>query len=484
MGRINGANLKKTLYYLKRNGLQGTFYAVRERLDKSLQPDYCWTPPAEEELTQQRQTALRENFDVTFSIVVPTYRTPEEYLRQLVASVCGQSYEKWELILADATEDDSVRKTLENILMEFSMENFTENSTENSGANSRKERIRYCRLEKNEGISDNTNAGIALAENDYVGLLDHDDILAENALYEMAAAIEQSKKSGVTLQMLYSDEDKCNGDRSCYYEPNFKEKFNLDLLLTNNYICHFMVMKRELIQELKLRREYDGAQDFDLVLRAAGRLSHREECIVHIPKVLYHWRCHTSSTAENPRSKLYAYEAGRRAVQDFVNQRHWNAEVRNTAHLGFYEIRYGESPLKVREELGAVGGRVVEKGKIVGGRMTENGKVYYKDLPRKYSGYLHRAVLAQEAEALDIRNMEVAEALRKCVEEIMGVPYVTLQNSEVFDASTLPRDTDYAALSLQVSGALRRRGYKLLYLPARIPDVSQLPADVQARRGK
>lgn len=458
MGKINMANLKKTAYYLKRNGLAGTFHAVRERLDTRIQPDYRWEPPTAQELTRQKRTALRQGFDVTFSIVVPAYRTPETYLREMIESVCGQSYENWELILADATEDDSVRQLVERILAE----------------NQKETRIRYHKLPENMGIADNTNAAVALAENEYVGLLDHDDILAENALYEMAAVIEQAKISGVALEMLYSDEDKCNGDRSEYYEPNLKEKFNLDLLLTNNYICHFMVMKRELIQELKLRGEYDGAQDFDLVLRAADRLSDREECIAHVPKVLYHWRCHTSSTAENPQSKLYAYEAGRRAVQDFLDKKHWQAKAADTAHLGFYAVKYEASPLKIRKELGAVGGRVVERGRTAGGRMTESGEIFYKGLPESYSGYLHRAALSQEAEALDIRNIEIAEELREYFEGIVGAPYVTVGGTEIFDASVLPGDTDYIALSLQVSAGLRQKGYKLLYLPERKTDMRKI----------
>lgn len=458
MGKISRANLKKTLYYLKRNGIKGTFYAVRERLDRRRQPKYRWTPPTAEELEGQRQKAAREGFDATFSIVVPAYRTPERYLRELIASVRAQSYEKWELILADATEDDSVRRIVEDIAAAYPQE----------------ERIRYHRLSRNGGIAENTNEAIALAKKAYVGLLDHDDILTADALYEMAAAIWQSKKRGVEPELLYSDEDKCNGDGNQYYEPNFKEKFNLDLLLTNNYICHFLAMKRELIQELTLRGEYEGAQDFDLVLRAAAKLSGREECIRHVPKVLYHWRCHVSSTADNPQSKLYAYEAGRRAVQDFLRQKRWRAKVRDTAHLGFYEIEYEVPPLKLRQDLGAVGGRIIEKGKVVGGRMNGDGKIFYEGLPREYSGYMHRATLTQEAEALDIRNLEVAEALRGRVEEIAGVPYVTREDSQIFDASVLPQGTDYIALSLKVSAALKAEGFKLLYLPRREIDVKEI----------
>ena len=459
MGIINMANLRKALYYLKRNGFRKTYYGIREKLDMSgLSVRQC-NPPRQEELERQRCEAAEKGFTASFSIVVPAYRTPGEYLRQLLESVLEQSYGRWELILADATDDDSVRQ----ILADFQAERGHD------------ERIRYHRLRENRGIAENTNEGIALARMEYVGLLDHDDFLEKSALYELARVVEEYKGRGIVPRLLYTDEDKCSGDRSRFYEANVKGGFDFEMLLTNNYICHFMVLERELIQELKLRKEYDGAQDFDLVLRAADRLEGRKEEIVNIPRVLYHWRCHESSTAENPMSKLYAYEAGRRAVQDFANGKGWQALVRDTAHLGFYEIIYSQLPPRERRDIGAVGGRIIGRGRVMGGRMSEQGEVFYKGLPEHYSGYMHRAVLAQEAETLDIRNMAVAEDCRGCVEEIAGIPYVTVKGFSVFDVSRLPEHTDYAALSLRVSRALREKGYKLLYLPGQVPDVKIRP---------
>lgn len=451
MGRINQANIRKAAYYLKRNGLVKTWYAVLERLDERKQPPYLWQPPTEAELKAQRQNSA--SFTVTFSILVPAYRTKEQYLREMISSLQNQTYPKWELILADATEDDSVERVVRTI---------------------KDERICYVRLEKNAGIAENSNQGLVHASGDYVGLLDHDDFLTENALYEMASVIENEKQMGRELQMLYSDEDKCNGDGTEYYEPNFKEKFNLDLLLSNNYICHFLVMKRELIQELGFRSEYDGAQDFDLVLRAAGKLcrpdastkkSEDEELIVHIPKVLYHWRCHTGSTAENPQSKLYAYEAGRRAIQDFADKRGWKATAVDTAHVGFYTLAYKDDILSQRPDIGAIGGRIVKKGRIAGGRMDSAGNIFYAGLPKHYSGYLHRAILSQNAEAVDIRNITVRQECQKIFEEVTGAIYKTVPGTERFDASTLPRDCDYIALSLALGKALWEAGYRILYLP-------------------
>ncbi|MBO5283700.1 MAG: glycosyltransferase family 2 protein, partial [Lachnospiraceae bacterium] len=170
-----------------------------------------------------------------------------------------------------------------------------------------------------------------------------------DALYEMAAAIETAltkaaetpgRNADAAPRMLYSDEDKCDEEARRFYEPNRKPDFDLDLLLTNNYICHLLVLRADVMRQLGFRREYDGAQDHDLVLRAAGLLWRIPGAICHIPRVLYHWRCHSASTAANPESKLYAYEAGVRASRDFVNSQGWKATVTMTQHMGFSRTEY------------------------------------------------------------------------------------------------------------------------------------------------
>lgn len=444
MGRINEANLKKSIYYLKRNGFRKTWYAVRERLDERKQSSYCWMPPSEEELKRQQSMWEHREPPVTFSILVPAYRTKDTYLRELLESMCGQTYPKWELILADASEDDSVEQVVRTV---------------------EDPRIRYVRLEENRGIAENSNQALKLVTGEYVGLLDHDDILTEDALYEMAAQMEAGRQRGIEYEMLYSDEDKCNGERTEYFEPNLKEDFNLDLLLSNNYICHFMVMKRELIQKLGFRTEYDGSQDYDLILRAVRLLLEKEERIAHIPKVLYHWRCHTGSTAENPRSKSYAYEAGRRAVQDFVEAAEWRATVEDTAHLGFYRLVYEGSPFESRKDVGAIGGPLMHRRQITGGRLTEAGEVVYAGLPLGYSGYLHRASLAQNAAAVDIRHIRVREECREIFKEATGLPWKAIPGTDIFDASGLRSGSDWRTLSLELGRALRAAGYRILYLP-------------------
>ena len=469
MNSISRANVEKTLYYLRRNGIKNTCYAILERLEERNRAVYRFEPPAPEELARQRQEmSLLTKKATTFSIVVPCYRTGERYLREMIDSVRSQTYTYWELILADATEGDSVERVVQTVV---------------------DSRIRSVKLEKNAGIAENTNRGIELAVGSYVGLLDHDDLLTENALYEMWKAIEDNAADGVDLMLLYSDEDKCNSDASQYFEWNNKEDFNLDMLLSNNYICHFMMMERGLIQSLMMRKKYDGAQDYDLVLRAVEKLAGQEEKIFHVPKVLYHWRCHTLSTAENPQSKLYAYKAGRRAVQGSVNRRGWDAKAVDTPHLGFYKLEYPGSPFAARQDVGAVGGPLFYRGRtshhfnfrgnavyiagrslfrrsrILSGRLKEDGTVYYAGLPKGYSGSLHRAALPQDAEAVDIRNIRVREELWPLFRDIVGVSWQAVPGEEIFDVSLLPKGTDLKAVSIALGRAIRSAGYRILYLP-------------------
>lgn len=468
MGALSVANMKKTIYYFQRNGLKNTWYAVRERLAQSKENPYVYVSPSKETLEEQRTTvAQREKTDidknVDFSIVVPLYRTKPAFLKELIESIQSQTYPYWEVILADATEDDSVRKVVET----FSGVEFIENASEDIGA-AIYGVIRYVHLSSNAGISTNTNAALPYARMNYIGLLDHDDILTPDALYEMAEAVREAKEQGREPYMIYSDEDKCNGDATRFYEPNYKENFNYDLILSNNYICHFLVMKRELMQKLRFRPAYDGAQDYDLVLRAVAELNipsqpDREALVVHVPKVLYHWRCHEASTAENPRSKEYAYEAGRRALQDFIDVNGISGRVKNLKHVGFYQVEYPEDIFAARKDLGAVGGAIIKHGKIRSGRMDAEGKVFYEGLSSHFSGYLHRAVLTQSAEVLDIRSIMVREELHALFEKITGVAYTSLPGTEIFDASTLPADTDYKALSVKLCTQIRKEGYRLLW---------------------
>ena len=217
MAKLNKANLKKTLYYLQRNGLRETWISVRERLTET--DRYFFVPCSEEELEEQSRRKWER--PITFSIVVPLYRTPEAYLNRMITSVMAQSYPHWELILADATEDRSV----EEVLMQqgFLTEQPTDGEAEPVAADPR---LRYVHLKENAGIAANTNQALPYAKGEYIGLLDHDDVLTPDALYEMADAITKACDRGVKAAFAYSDEDKCDGEETRYYEPNHKEEFN------------------------------------------------------------------------------------------------------------------------------------------------------------------------------------------------------------------------------------------------------------------
>ena len=191
------------------------------------------------------------------------------------------------------------------------------------------ERIKIKYRSENGHISRTTNDGIAMAEGEFVALLDCGDLYAENALYEIVSCLNKDRKTDV----LYTDEDKVTTDLDEYFSPNFKPDFNLDMLRANNYICHFLLQKALIESVGKFRAEYNGAQDYDLILRC----TEQAERISHVAKILYHWRVHKESTADNPLSKMYAYEAGKKAIEDHLRRCHTKGEVLQTENLGFTE---------------------------------------------------------------------------------------------------------------------------------------------------
>jgi len=424
--------IHKTVDYLKRNGIKSTYYAVMERLTPGGMADhngYAYVPPSPEELEKQRLAWRQDEHPVSFSILVPAYETKREYLSALIDSVQAQSWGEWELIIADAGTSDSVEKTVAL---------YQEDA-----------RIRYYRLERNGGISENTNKALEKAEKMYVGLLDHDDLLTPDALFEMAQTIRKTKEAA----LVYSDEDKCDGLGHYFYEPHLKEKFNLDLFLTNNYVCHFMAIERSLFKRLRLRSDYDGAQDYDVALRVVTEIRKEgfmpEERIAHVSKVLYHWRCHSQSTAENPKSKRYAYEAGRRAVGDFLKENDMKANVENLTHLGFYRVDYGGEIWRERPDIALIGGKILGRdNKITSGILSENGTPLYAGLDAHYSGYLHRAALQQDAAAVDVRCMRVRRELLPLFKQYFGVasPQALCRTDE---------EKDWIKISMEFCGFIR-----------------------------
>lgn len=313
--RLTPYNLKKGFLYLKHYGPKEFWVRLTERMEEQT-VDYAKWREGDFLTDKERQDQKKRKWKqpVKISVLVPAYRTPESYLRQMIESVQAQTYENWELCIADGSGKE---ESLEKIVSQYAAKD---------------SRIRYQLLDKNEGISGNTNAAIRMASGEYLAFFDHDDLLAEDALYEAARAIEEQK-----AELIYTDEDKVRADLSEYFQPHFKPDYNPDLLCTNNYICHLVVVKKELADRVGgLRKEFDGAQDHDFLLR----ITERTDRIVHIPKVLYHWRIHKASTADNPASKLYAYQAGQKAISEHLKRLGLEAEVSQTKDFGFYRVSY------------------------------------------------------------------------------------------------------------------------------------------------
>ena len=285
---------------------------------EGLEPDYdLWIRSrmvhGKEAHAQQKAA---ENFAdrPLFSVVIPLYNTPKPFLKEIVDSVLQQTYPDVELCLADGSSDPSVR--------EFLKKHYAADK-----------RLRYRKLKENRGISENTNEALRMAKGDFIVFADHDDVLERSAFFEMAKAVNQDPK----IDVIYTDEDKVNRSGTAYFGPHFKPDYNRELLCCNNYICHLFALRRDLLKKVGLlNREYDGAQDYDLFLRCV-------ECAEangHVPRVLYHWRCHTESTSENPFSKQYAVDAGRRALEDHLKRQGIAGEVTATKDMGFYTVRY------------------------------------------------------------------------------------------------------------------------------------------------
>lgn len=377
-------NIRKTISYLKRNGVVKTYHRiVEQKKNNNLFANYNSDRKNEiadaEELKKQANTVFDKMPLV--SIVVPLYKTNENYLRAMIDSVLLQSYENWELILPDGSMDDCCST----VLFEYD-----------------DERIIYFKLDRNDGISGNTNAGISKAKGEIISFMDHDDYIEPDALYYIVKAFNEGALA------VYTDEDKVRSNGDDYFMPNKKYDFNYDLFLANNYICHMFAASRDIVTAVgNLNSEFDGAQDFDFILRCVeqiaqinGSYAGLEKYILHIPKVLYHWRTHELSTADNPDSKLYAYDAGLRAVRAHMRRRNIEVTVRHTDHLGYYHIDYKD--IFTRPEVGAYVGRLARMKEYNDseGPFFKNGdgKLYnpYSGLKIYESGYMHRAKMQQD----------------------------------------------------------------------------------------
>ena len=316
-GLANRDTVRAAVGLVREHGLKALYLKSKHRLTDIQETCeynewYEMTKPTLADLEKQRQTAFL--YEPKISIVIPAYQTPEKYLKELLDSVLAQTYENWEMCIADG----SGKSAPSPILSRYA-------------ANDK--RIKYCILGKNLGISGNTNAALEMATGDFIALADHDDTLTAGALYECVAVINQDEN----IDVLYSDEDKMSMAGGSLFDPHFKPDFNIDLLRSVNYICHLFVFSREILEKVgPFREEFDGAQDYDFIFRCTEAAFR----IYHIPKVLYHWRCHENSTASNPKSKLYAFEAGARAIEAHYQRVGIDAVVEKGVDYGIYHTHY------------------------------------------------------------------------------------------------------------------------------------------------
>lgn len=300
-----------TTYGLKKMVHQLSFH--KQGRDRTYHEWFLENCPSEKELEEQRNTKFK--YSPKISIIVATFNTKKEYLNEMIDTVLNQTYSNLELCIGDGSTNDKVEKYIKEYM-------------------ARDSRIKYKKLEKNYGISGNMNGAISLASGDYISLYDHDDLLTPDCLFEVVKSLQD-----IHYEVIYTDEDKLDDLEKIYCEPHFKPDFSIDQLRSHNYITHFLTVSKKLVDKVGiLRSEYDGSQDHDFILRCVEQA----ESIHHIPKILYHWRMHPLSTAKNPESKMYCYEAGVKAVQDHLKRVGIKGEVEMLPRplFGMYKVNY------------------------------------------------------------------------------------------------------------------------------------------------
>lgn len=338
--KLTPYNILKGIRYLKNYGFREFVIRLREKSEpenifyKDWYLEHC---PSEETLQRQRKETFKWKNAPKISVLVPINQISSRFLQQMIESLQKQTYSNWELCVVDATPQEFY------IYVE------------------QDKRIKYLHLEKNLGMAEKTNAALEIATGEYVGVLDNNGLLAPNALYEMVKAIlfpQEVKQSGVHWntyykklkeagimnasegvqpEVLYSDEDKVTEDLSEHYDPHFKPDFSLDLLRSNNYISNFFVVKKSLAKQVGgFSKEFEGAQDYDFILRCVEQA----RGIVHVPKVLYHWRTHIGAVTNNRESEPYAFDVGKEVVEAHLKRTKVPATVEMTEKPGFYRVKY------------------------------------------------------------------------------------------------------------------------------------------------
>ena len=321
---INKKNVQKGLAYLKKNGVKKLMYRLRygTYVGESDYESWLFAQRVNEKtLNIQKNTHF--SYSPKISILVATFNTKEEYLKEMIDTVVNQSYSNWELCIADGSTNDFVDKYVHEHYSSYG------------------DKIKFQKLDQNYGISGNTNKAFEMATGDYITVYDHDDTLELDCFYEIVKALQEYR-----YDALYTDEDKFDDSTKMYNDPNLKPDFSEDLLRSHNYITHLFIVNKKIVDEVGYyNSEFDGSQDYDYIFRCVEKAN----AVYHIPRVLYHWRMHPESTAQNPESKLYCYDAGKRAIEAHYKRVGVEASVELMPKplYGFYHTTYStkDNPL-------------------------------------------------------------------------------------------------------------------------------------------
>jgi glycosyltransferase involved in cell wall biosynthesis len=312
--KIKLYNVKRGISYIKRYGIRNFWYKASEKMEDKTENNYKYMLSTGEMFENTVKEYNKFGYEPKVSIVVPIFNTPKRFLIELIESVSNQTYSNWELCMLDGGSDKAY---IRSVLNDYSAKD---------------SRIKIKFSNENKGISGNTNEAISLATGEYIGLLDHDDILDANAVFEVVKAINNE-----IADVIYTDEDKISEDGKERFEPHFKPDWSPDTLRSYNYICHFFVFKKSLIDRVGLfRKEFDGSQDYDFILRVTEAAAK----IVHIPKILYHWRINKNSTAYEIGNKEYAILAGKKALESHLKRIGLSGCVSYGEFVGSYKINY------------------------------------------------------------------------------------------------------------------------------------------------
>jgi glycosyltransferase involved in cell wall biosynthesis len=306
---------KKAVKILKRRGVSGLYYALEYRLVKlpEFQKQFQkWILLEKKELKAESKADFA--YQPLISIIVPVYNVAKGQLEECIESVRNQTSHNWELCIADdASTMPEVRETLKQYEAD--------------------PRIKIVYRKENGHISRASNSAIELAEGEYIAFLDCDDVLTENAVYEMTKKLNE----GTGYDFIYSDEDKIDEDGNNRHKPHFKPDWSRDTLLSHMYTCHFGMYRKSIAEEIGLLRPgYEGAQDYDFTLRFTEKTNR----IGHIPKILYHWRERKESTSVDPEAKPYVFEVTKKAKEDAMKRRGVKASLEMIEETYQYRLVY------------------------------------------------------------------------------------------------------------------------------------------------